>query len=272
MSQSEIGNLSTVAAAAHQVHAVLTKLRDRVAQGFTMLCERRLREVRMEFTEPELTALHGSLDASVKRLEVTFRVGEATVAATTPHLSDEQIDQLCRWQVWPDGHKAAIAAQAKLYNATQAELAASKAEVARLRRRYEDQCNWYKEALSEAGQRATALAAELARFEAAGRELPSEPECLPSMREIAHPGGNLATMFRYLDALHAIATRALAAEKANEVDAERLKFADAAVWAMAEDGWLSYGVEGMTEPQQLVCDYTLKYPAMAARSGDRGRG
>lgn len=41
---------------------------------------------------------------------------------------------------------------------------------------------------------------------------------------------------------------------------EQLQQAHRACWAMAEDGWLMHGVEGMDETQQLLCDYTHKYP------------
>ena len=40
----------------------------------------------------------------------------------------------------------------------------------------------------------------------------------------------------------------------------QLEAAHKAVWAMAEDGWLYFGPEGMSPTQQLVCDYTAKYP------------
>jgi hypothetical protein len=38
-----------------------------------------------------------------------------------------------------------------------------------------------------------------------------------------------------------------------------LREAHAAIWAMAEDGWLVHGSEGMAEPQQLVYDYMRKH-------------
>lgn len=43
--------------------------------------------------------------------------------------------------------------------------------------------------------------------------------------------------------------------------ADALESANKAIWAMAEDGWLYFGPEGMSPAQQLVSDYTLKYCA-----------
>lgn len=40
---------------------------------------------------------------------------------------------------------------------------------------------------------------------------------------------------------------------------EQLQQAHKAIWAMAEDGWLLFGPEGMSESQKLVSDYTLRY-------------
>lgn len=40
----------------------------------------------------------------------------------------------------------------------------------------------------------------------------------------------------------------------------QLQEAHKALWAMAEDGWMFHGVEGMDETQKLVWSYTLRYP------------
>lgn len=32
------------------------------------------------------------------------------------------------------------------------------------------------------------------------------------------------------------------------------------IWAMADEGWCMHGEEGMSDAQQAVCDFTLKYP------------
>jgi hypothetical protein len=41
------------------------------------------------------------------------------------------------------------------------------------------------------------------------------------------------------------------------------------IWLMAEDGWLFYGEEGMTEAQRAVCDFTLKYPKPQSETGEK---
>jgi hypothetical protein len=51
---------------------------------------------------------------------------------------------------------------------------------------------------------------------------------------------------------------------------EALGKAHAAIWAMAEGGWLYHGVEGMTDAQQLVNDYTLAHPKDATPGAAEG--
>jgi hypothetical protein len=52
----------------------------------------------------------------------------------------------------------------------------------------------------------------------------------------------------------------------------QLEEAHKAVWEMAEDGWLYCGAEGYQGAQQVVHDYTLKYPRDAAETGESHGG
>lgn len=49
-------------------------------------------------------------------------------------------------------------------------------------------------------------------------------------------------------------------EEVHEIRQSQLQEAHRAVWEMFQDGWCSFGPEGMSEPQRLVSDYTRKYP------------
>jgi hypothetical protein len=42
-------------------------------------------------------------------------------------------------------------------------------------------------------------------------------------------------------------------------EAERIKEAEDCIAAMASDGWLYFGPEGMSDAQQMVSGYCLKY-------------